>query len=331
MKIAITGGTGCLGHPLLERLIDHGHDIRLLVLPNEPIREFIKQNVTIVRGVLSSKNDLNYLTKECEVVFHLAGKVHSVPKTQKEEDEFFRINVQGTENIIRASNENKIKRIIFYSTVGVYGRDADFHGDEFSKCNPTNVYAKSKYLAEQLVLKNSLNGGSEGVVLRFPVVYGVGDRGNVAKLIDAVRKKYFVFLGKGDAKRSMISAKNTAKAAVLAAIEPEASSQVFCVTDGKDYSINQLIESICISLNTNWRPIHIPILIANGIGKIADLFERHFNVDFPINSSKVKKLSHSLTFSCEKVKQILKFTPDENLQEGISREVEWLKNFYHWK
>lgn len=170
---------------------------------------------------------MNTLCIDCDIVFHLAGKVHSVPETKEEEKEFFRVNMEGTRNLLEAAKKNKVKRVVFYSTVGVYGKDADFHGDELSPCWPGSVYAKSKYQAEQLVLTSSNDGGPEGVVLRFPVVYGPLDRGNIAKLIKAVQSKLFFYFGDGNCLRSMISSGNAAEAAVRAAFEPKAANEVF--------------------------------------------------------------------------------------------------------
>ena len=324
MKVAVTGGTGCLGQPLVEKLIADGMYPKLLVLPNNRSITDLDKKVEIVVGDLNSPEALGLLTKDCDVVFHLAGKVHSVPGTKEKEKEFFRVNVEGTRNLLEAAKKSRVKRVVFYSTVGVYGRDADFHGDELSPCKPGSVYAKSKYLAEQLVLNSSNDGGPEGTVLRFPVVYGPLDRGNVAKLIKAVKRKQFFFFGEGNCLRSMISSKNAAEAAVRAAFEPKAANEVFCVTDGRDYTMNEVVESICCAIGTNWWPWHVPVLLADLAGRFGDVLRKWAHVPFPIDSDRVRKLSRPLTFSCEKAKRVLEYEAVETLEEGIRREVEWL-------
>lgn len=331
MRIAITGGTGCLGQTLIDELVSSGKQIQLLTLQQDPVRKTIKTKTHIISGNLSDFESLKILTENCDIVFHLAGKVHTVPKTKTEEKEFYQVNVEGTKKLLRASKDNKVKRVIFYSTVGVYGQDANFHGNELSPCRPLSAYAKSKYMAEQLVLNSSKNGGPEGVVLRFPVVYGPLDRGNVAKLIEAIYHKLFFYFGDGNGLRSMISSKNAAESAVKAAFEPQAANEVFCVTDGQDYKLKELVNAICNALNTSRQPFHIPISIAESAGKFGDLLEKIRHISFPINSDKVKKLSRSLTFSCEKAKKILGYEPIESLSEGISREVEWLRVKKGWK
>jgi len=324
IRAAITGGTGCLGKPLAEKLIADGAYPRLLTLPNDSSITFLDEKAEIITGNLNLPDALYKLCMDCDVVFHLAGMVHSVPGAKEEEDEFFRVNVEGTRNLLEAAKKNSVKRVVFYSTVGVYGRNADFHGDELSPCKPGSVYANSKYLAEQLVLNSSNDGGPEGTVLRFPVVYGPLDRGNVAKLIKAVKRELFFFFGEGNCLRSMISSKNAAEAAVKAAIEPRAANDVFCVTDGQDYTMNELVDSICHALGLYRRPWHVPVLLADLAGRFGDVLRKWAHVPFPIDSERVRKLSRPLTFSCEKAKRVLEYEAVETLEEGIRREVEWL-------
>lgn len=331
MKVAVTGGTGCLGLPLVERLIVDGAYPKLLIQPNDPSILYLDKKNEIITGDLNSPEALHRLTKNCEVVFHLAGRVHSVPKTEAEEQDFFQINVEGTKNLLKASKDNKVRRVVFYSTIGVYGQDANFHGDELSPCRPLSVYAKSKLQAEGLVLNSSKNGGPEGVVLRFPIVYGPLDRGNIARLIRFVHGRYFFYFGDGNCIRSMISSKNAAEAAIKSAFEPKVANELFCVVDGKNYKLKELIEAICRSLGTNWRPFHMPVSIAKIAGRLGDLAEGLLKIPFPINTARVRKLSGPLTFSCDKAKRIFGYAPVETLEEGIFKEVEWLKKENGWK
>lgn len=324
MKAAITGGTGCLGRPLVERLIANGAYLKLLTLPNDTATNNLDKKIEIITGDLNSPDALDQLCQECDVVFHLAGKVHSIPGTKAEEKDFFRVNVEGTRNLLEAAKKNGVKRVVFYSTVGVYGEDADFHGDELSQCKPGSVYAKGKYQAEQLVLNSSKTGGPEGVVLRLPVVYGPLDRGNVARLIKAIHSRLFFYFGDGSCLRSMISSKNAAEAATKAGFEPKAANEVFCITDECDYTMNELVNSISNTLGINQRPYHAPVLLANLVGKCGDLLQKWGHIPFPVNSDRVRKLSRPLTFSCEKARKIFGYEPIETLEEGIRREVEWL-------
>ncbi|BBO80258.1 NAD dependent epimerase/dehydratase [Desulfosarcina ovata subsp. sediminis] len=331
MNISITGATGCLGQPLLDILQLSGYQVKALLLPQDRLPVRFINKFQVINGDINSTDTLESFCHNSDIIFHLAGKVHYVPKSKFDELDFFRINVDGTQKLISSAKKNKVKRIVFFSTVGVYGKNFNFHGNEDSACRPITSYAKSKLLAENLILKSSKNGGPEGVVLRFPVVYGPLDRGNVAKMIETVHKKIFFYFGDGNYKRSMISSKNAAEAAIKAAFEPKAANETFLVTDGQDYTLTEFANAICEALDTNWRPFHIPLAFARLAGIIGDGIERIVPFSFPLNSNRVSKLSGSLTFSCEKAKKKINYQPIESLREGIKREVEWLKLEKRWK
>lgn len=331
MRVAVTGGTGCLGMPLIQRLLKAGHDIRLLSLPHDRIAAQLGERVQVITGNLNSRDALMLLTRDSDVAFHLAGKVHTVPATITEQNDFYRVNVDGTSDLIKACADNRVGRLIFFSTVGVYGKDGNFHGDELSLCEPVSDYGKSKLLAEKIVLDSFGNGGPQGVVLRFPVVYGPRDRGNVLKLIRAIDQKRFFYFGDGRCLRSMVSSANAAVAAIQAAVEPFTGSQVFCVTDGRDYRMLELVEAIRAALCMDWMPFHIPISAARLMGKIGDVFETASWIRIPVSSAAVMKLSSSLTFSCEKAKKMLRYAPVETLSEGIGREVAWMKRLKDYR
>ena len=93
--------------------------------------------------------------------------------------------------------------------------------------------------------------------------------------------------------------------------------------DGRDYTMNDLVDCICGALGMSWRPYHVPVKIAELAGKIGD-FVKKAGVELPIDSDRVRKLSRPLTFSCEKAKRVLGYEAVETLEEGIGREVEWL-------
>lgn len=325
-KVAVTGGSGCLGRALVKQLVDDGYSVNLLTRHPEKVSGFGNQLVTLFTGGLDSGNTLRDFTANCDVIFHVAGKVHFVPQTKIEEQEFFVVNVEGTKSLLKAAQLNNVRRVVFYSTVGVYGKDADFHGDESSLCYPITSYAMSKFEAEKIILESGGNGGPEGVILRLPVVYGPGDKGNMAKLIKAVQYRLFFHFGKGESLRSMISSENAAVAAIKAAFEPNAANNVYCITDGYDPTMNELINAISEALGVNGRPIHIPEVLANTAGRCGDLIGKLINRSFPLNSDRVRKLSSSLTFSNMKAKQELGYQAQDTLMDGIRREVNWMIN-----
>jgi nucleoside-diphosphate-sugar epimerase len=326
MQVAVTGGTGCLGLPLVEQLVGMGISVNLLARKGDRIANGFSKQVSVITGDLKSLSQLDKLTEGCDVVFHLAGKVHEHLVTRDDDLDFYRVNVEGTNNLLKAAKENNVKRFIFFSTVGVYGKDYNFHGDETSVCKPISSYGKSKYQAEQNVLKYGSSGGLECVVLRLPLVYGPFDKGNFKKLIDVVGRRLFFYFGNGNNVRSMLSSKNAAAVAIKSAIEPLAANEVFCVTDGCDYTMTKIIDTIRDSHKLDWRPFCLPLFLAKLGGKLGDFIENVVKISLPINSAKVRKLSGNLTFSNEKAEKFLSYKPIETLEEGIDREIKWIKS-----
>jgi len=123
----------------------------------------------------------------------------------------------------------------------------------------------------------------------------------------------------------MISSRNAAEAATRAAFEGKAANEVFCVTDGRDYRLEELVEAICRALKTKWRPFHVPMSVAKMGGMLGDLLEKIMRIQMPINSGTVRRLGGRLTFSCDKAKKVLGYEAVETLEEGIRREVEWIR------
>jgi len=99
-------------------------------------------------------------------------------------------------------------------------------------------------------------------------------------------------------------------------VSNEPHAEVFCVIDGRDYTMNELVDYICGALGMNWRPWHVPVKIAELAGKIGGLVEKGVGIELPIDSDRVRKLSRPLTFSCEKAKRVLGYEAVETIEEG---------------
>lgn len=271
-------------------------------------------NVRVVEGDLTESETLIAAMRNCQTVFHLAAKVHAVPGTPAAE--FERDNVIGTRNVIAAAQENRIERFVFFSTVAVYG-DRDEPADEITLPAPTTDYGRSKLEAERIALAaNEL----KTTVLRLPVVYGERDRGNVAKLIEAIRRNRYVIVGNGQNLKSMVAVENVVDAALLVAGDERAAGQTFIVADARAYSQLEIAATIAELIGKR-RPAKLPrwpLLLA---GKAADVIENLTGLKLPISSDRVRKLSSNTVFSAAKIERELGFIPRIALREGLANEL----------
>lgn len=207
MKILITGAGGWLGSELTERLLEEGNFIRAFVLFSSKKLDELKLKysnlIEIVEGDICNKNDVNKCLENIEVVYHLAAKVHSLPKNKSDEDQFFKINTEATEQLFELCIENKIKRVIFYSSVSVYGESKEII-DVNSPKNPVTVYAKSKLMAEEIGLRLFKEKGLPITIIEPVTVYGGDDVGNFEKLKNLVNKGFVPRFGDGENKKTVI-------------------------------------------------------------------------------------------------------------------------------
>ncbi|MGH9801173.1 MAG: NAD-dependent epimerase/dehydratase family protein, partial [Blastocatellia bacterium] len=188
----VTGATGCIGSALTSRLAAEGW--RVVALVRDQTRaSFLNQltNVELIEGNLADAEKLVSAMRGCQTVFHLAAKVHAASVTSPEE--FERDNIAGTRNVVAAAIENRIERFIHFSTVAVFGEESEWL-DESSPTAPTTDYGTSKLEAERIALSAS---ELKTTVLRLPVVYGARYRGNVTKLIEAIRHNRYFIVGDG--------------------------------------------------------------------------------------------------------------------------------------
>ncbi|MBI3935001.1 MAG: NAD-dependent epimerase/dehydratase family protein, partial [Acidobacteria bacterium] len=175
-RILVTGGTGFVGHHVARRLVREGYDVRVLARPTSPAQLLEGIPVEIVRGDLTDPASLRPAVAGCSAVFHVAADYRLWARRP---EELYRSNVDGTEQLLRASREAGVERVVYTSTVGTL--DFSRNGKPAAEqdiANPETLagpYKKSKYMAEQVAMRFAREG--------FPVVIvnpsapvGEGDR-----------------------------------------------------------------------------------------------------------------------------------------------------------
>jgi len=290
-KILLTGSSGFLGSYILEFLENENYEV---IKVGRSLKSDVKIDLSLNK---LSEIDVDY-------VIHVAGKAHVIPKTEEEKKEFFKVNYIGTNNLLYGLDTTNLQSIIFISTVAVYGKEVGELIDEKSPLLGNTPYALSKIKAEQSVINFGNKNNIKTVVLRLPLVTGKKPLGNLGAMIKAIKKGYYFRIGKGQAKKSIISASD------IANLIPELFdlNGVYNLTDTSHPMISE-IDSI-IAKKFNKKIKSIPIYLIKVIAKIGDIF--YF---FPFNSSKFEKLTKNLTFSNKKLLNEVKYMPSRGLLE----------------
>jgi len=320
-KVLVTGATGFIGNLLVRRLASMGCRIKLLVENqyNSDLAEY-----DVYQGGLFSNDALARASKSTEIVYHLAAFTDPDAKSSEAVERCFAINVEGTKNLLHSLSPST-KHVVFFSTVYVFGNQNEDVTDEGSPADPITPYGHSKLEAENLIREWGLRYGVMTTCLRLPLVYGPGNKGNILRMIDAVARRRFLVVGKGENTRSMVYVENVIDAAIAVAYREEADGETFIVTDGREYSVLVLYQTISKYLGIRPLPLRIPMIIARPAGRVLDLAGSVAGINLPINSQVIKRLTASQVFSSKKIEALLGFSPRYDLSEGMAETVRWYK------
>lgn len=251
------------------------------------------------------------LPANIDYVVHAAGKAHSVPKTIEEGEVFYEVNYKGTVHLLKALKASKslVKSIIFISSVAVYGCFEGSLIDEKFSLNAKDPYGKSKILAEQSIETYGLEEEIYTCILRLPLIAGHIAPGNLGSMIKAIKKGWYLSIGKADVKKSVVLAEDVAE------IIPNLFEMkgIYNLTDGCHPTFSELENSIATSLGKR-NPLKIPQTLANLMAKTGDFVGKKS----PINTLKLQKIQSELTFSDLKAKTEIGWNP-KKVVDNIDR------------
>lgn len=312
IKIAIIGGSGFIGTRLVDRLVQN-QNLSIIILDKVESKKYPKlyQHCDITE-IDSLRKTLN---AEVDVVINLAAehKDNVYPVSL-----YFDVNVEGQKHICTVMDEYKIKKMIFTSSVAVYGFVTE-DTDELGKINPFNDYGKSKYQAE-LVTHDWLDDTKQFSVIRPTVVFGECNRGNVYNLLRQVASGKFLMIGKGENQKSMAYVENVA-AFIEHLIEHGQGHQVFNYIDKPDFNMNMLVSVVNKALGKTGSVLRLPYSLGLLGGYIFDLLTKLTGRELPISSIRVKKFCARTQFKSRT--DYLGFKPPYTLEEGLSKTVKY--------
>ncbi|RDI12170.1 NAD-dependent epimerase/dehydratase family protein [Flavobacterium sp. AG291] len=242
-----------------------------------------------------------------DLVIHAAGKAHSVPRTKVEKLEFYKVNVAGTENLLKGLEMSGLpKEFVFISSVSVYGQETGTDINEEHALEAKDPYGVSKIEAENIVLNWCKSHSIVCTILRLPLLVGKNPPGNLGTMIKAIDKGYYFNIAGGRARKSMVLIKDVASFIPLAA----SVGGVYNLTDGVHPAFSDLSYAI-----SKKKSFNLPLVIAKIMGKFGDLL----GDKAPITSLKVKKIISDLTFNDTKARKILNWNPEPVL-DFLSKE-----------
>jgi nucleoside-diphosphate-sugar epimerase len=267
-----------------------------------------------VLGLSRSGTDYNFsLDKKIpifclhfELVIHASGKAHSVHNDFDLNQEFYNVNVIGTQNLLDGLAKSSIpKYFVFISSVAVYGIDSGIAIRETTPLAATDPYGKSKIEAEVIVMNWCKQHNVVCTILRLPLILGPNPPGNLGALIKAIKRGYYFNIAGGRSKKSMVFGEDIAKAIIPVA----KIGGIYNLTDGYNPSFVELSNLISIQLGKG-KLKNMPFWIARIVAKFGDLFGN----SALFNTKKFNKIVSDLTFDDTKARETFGWNPKSILE-----------------
>ncbi|WP_051284108.1 NAD-dependent epimerase/dehydratase family protein [Desulforegula conservatrix] len=316
-KVLVTGATGAIGKILVKRLVELGYSVRVFVREKSDLSG-IHNSAEIFCGSLFSEKDLTLACRGVDTVFHLAAKLHINNPTPLDDKEIFRVNLDATKLLVRASWKNSVSRFVYFSTINVYGVSEERNiFDESSIPTPVTAYAKSKLGAEKYVLAlvSRNTGEPAGVVLRYASVYGPNMKGNYRLLTMLAKAGIKILPGDGLNRRTLIHADDAVYAAISAALHGETPGRFFNITDGSFHSLEAIYSSMLESFGRCPSVIRIPLAPLKLVFSIVDEALCLFMGRRPLISA-IEKFTEDMAVDGNLFSNVTDFAVIHNLKNG---------------
>lgn len=324
MKVLVTGATGFVGKAIVASLIEKDFEVvRLGGLANEntgKLPDFFSADIADAEsfGALGE-------IKNLDVIIHSAGLAHQFGEVRKED--FWKINVEGTKNVARLGAELKIRHFILISSVAVYGNvkkrgDKDIIDENFP-CEPESLYAQSKLESENAAIEICGQNNIALTILRLATVIGENDRGNTARLIKAIDKGLFIWIGKGENYKSLIYKDDVAGACLKILDKKTSETEVFNVS-AEPILMKDVVSEISAALNKKVPGIYVPVWLLEKVFRLnSKVF--HLKRVLKLSETTQKWLSEDV-YSGDKIASEYGFRAETPISEAIQRQVEAYKN-----
>jgi len=322
LKALVTGGTGFIGSHLVEALLKKGTEVRCFLRKSSDLKWIKGLPIEYAWGDCCDQASLKEAVKGVDLVFHSAG----VTKAVKEET-FFHVNADGTANLIEACLENAphLRRFIYLSSQAAAGPSRDgTRKKETDPCEPVSPYGRSKRMGEEMALSHAHQ--LPLLILRPSAVYGPRDK-DIFVFFKFLSKRINPCLSDPAQRISLCHVQDLVQAVLLAAETPTLPGEIFFVSDGQDYPIEEIGNAFARAMEIDAFRLCIPKWVLLGIASFSEYFSQVSGKPSLISKGKVEEMVQK-NWVCDitKMKTILGFNPSIPLTVGARLTVDWYRN-----
>ena len=319
--ILVTGATGAVGPRVVASLVEAGCRIRTISLDSPPPGPWPASIETQV-GDITDDSVVRGAMRGIDAVIHLAALLHIVHPHPDLQPEYERVNVGGTAIVVEAARQAGVERMVFFSTIAVYGGSAGGILTEDSLPRPHSFYAQTKLAAERIVLAaKRADGRPLGTVLRLGAVYGARIKGDYRRLLLALARGRFAPIGSGTNRRTLVYDGDVARGALLAVRHPDAAGRIFNVTDGQFHTMNGIIKTLCNALGRRPPHLALPVGPVRCLTGVLEDCARSCGLQSPIVRAMVDKYTEDVAVDGQRFRRQIGFVPQYDLTAGWRETV----------
>lgn len=316
-RILVTGANGFVGQALCKELALRGAGVVAAVRHAGAMGAGASAAVReIAVGEVDGHTDWRAALQEVDAVIHLAARVHVMHETARDPlAEFRQTNVAGSEHLARAAAAAGVRRLVYVSSVKVNGEETT-GGHRYTENDlpsPQDPYGASKWEAEQALQRIARETGLEIVIVRPPLVYGAGVKGNFAQMLSVLDKGLPLPLASVRNQRSLIYIGNFVDALLQCATHPAAAGNTYLVSDGEDVSTPDLLRQLGAAIGRPARLLPCPVWGLRLGGRLLG------------KSEQVARLLGSLQVDSGRICSELGWQPPITLQQGLQATAAWYR------
>jgi nucleoside-diphosphate-sugar epimerase len=318
--LLITGVPGWLGNRMIDILINgdrFGHHqsnrkVRVLLEPRFKGLLNLPANYEIVYADITNKQQVVEAVKNVTTVFHLAGAIYP-----KQIDVLYKVNEEGTKNLVDACIENNVRRILFMSTDSTcgHGTDAQPVFDENTEATPYKNYGKSKYLAEKYILDKTKEGKIDGTSLRGFWFFGPFAPARQLTFVNMFHWPRQIVFGNGKNLRSISHTDNIIEAFFQAEKNPATFGNWYWIGNDQPHpNVDGIYTAIANALGVPYKPFYIPKIMCRGFELFDDILGK-FNYLHPTIHA-AGKFDYNIAGNIDKAKRDFGYEPKVTLEDA---------------
>lgn len=318
--VLVTGGTGYLGARLVAALRARGARVRVLARPGADTKRLEALGVEIVRGDVTVPATLAAAVEGKAVVIHAAGKVSDWGPRR----EFFRVNAQGTANVVAACRAAGVRRLVHLGSLTVLGLPrAGATVDETTPpaVAPGDAYTSSRLSGERVVRAAHGEGGLETVVVRCGLIWGPGEPLILPRILALLRRGRMVYPGGGRNHLGMAYVDNLVVGLILAATVPAAAGNLYHITDGEDVTCRAVLDAIAGDLGVPPPRRAVPFPVIYAIATLLEWFAKAVRSSSPppITRYGARLVACDCRYDIGRARRELAYKPPVSFREGVAR------------